>query len=153
MEEKKKRTDYSKKSKRTASTGVRFDKESLERLMKERGLKTIQQATDFLMKLYDDSFHPSQILLNPVLQRNAERSIPAMEESAKVYGFPPFGAEEVPVLDFGDSTFLQVEKFTKYPLHGKPTNKLEALRYMEKKNAYDKAIRQQWLDHKNRKGI
>lgn len=162
-----------KEAAKTSPIGVRFKKESVERIMKERKIETHQGVLDFLIKLYDDSFHPNQVLLNPVLERNTETYEQRMERQtkfeksemardrmgpkngdvAKEYGFKPFGAEEVPVIDFGEATFLQTEKFTKYPLYEKPTNRLEAARYMEKKAAYDEGIRIQWLAHKKRKGL
>lgn len=57
---------------------VRFDAEFVEKLKKERGIKTPQQAVDFFQKWYEQTFHP--IAGNPVMERNYEPFIHPPQE-------------------------------------------------------------------------
>lgn len=74
------------------AVSVRFDTDFFEKLKKERGVKTAQQAVDFFQKWYEQTFHP--IAGNPVFDKNVERQRNAIAETKDVRQYP-FTAKDV----------------------------------------------------------
>lgn len=60
--------------------------------------------------------------------------------------------ENVLPFDFGDDKFLNVEKYTKFPLKERPTNLGERMEFDSLKKIFDNGIRDAWQIHlKNKK--
>lgn len=58
---------------------------------------------------------------------------------------------EIGCYDFGDAPFLVIEKFTKYPIKSKPTDKYQQSVWLKEKTAADNEIKLAWQEHQNKK--
>lgn len=67
-------------SKKTNSVGVRFNKEVLEMVKKDRELKTPQAVLSFFEEWYKQTYHP--IAGNPVMERNSPAEAPVASNLA-----------------------------------------------------------------------
>lgn len=63
-----KRKDFSKEAQKSKPFTVRFPQSFVDEIKKERKIVKGQQIADFLVKMYDQTFHP--IVANPVMERN-----------------------------------------------------------------------------------
>lgn len=56
--------------------------------------------------------------------------------------------EKNQIIDFGNDKYLIIEKYTKYPLKNKPTNKFEQLKWLIEKKEADHQIKLAWEQFK-----
>lgn len=69
-----KRKDFSKEGRKSDPFTIRFPKTFLEEIKKIRGLEKGQPIADFLVDMYNQTFHP--IVANPIMERNSRAEKP-----------------------------------------------------------------------------
>jgi len=63
----------------------------------------------------------------------------------------PLSPEECYTIDFGDDKWLQIEKYTQYPLKDTPTDRFKKIEWMREKRLSDEIIRAEWNRQKSNK--